>query len=61
VKVEGLIVAGFIALLKAALTMVVNGQFRYLRPAGVTSVTVGRTQVAEVVNVHTKLAAMVLP
>lgn len=42
VREEALMVEGFIALLKVALTMAVPGQVAALPSAGVVSVTVGR-------------------
>jgi hypothetical protein len=56
VNVEGLMVAGFIALLKVALIIAVSGQTdTLLFGGGVTSVTVGGVVAhdGEVVNVHT--------
>jgi len=56
-----LIVVGFIAWLNVAVITVVLGQATVEPFGGVTEVTVGGAQVAEVVNVHTKLAANALP
>jgi hypothetical protein len=55
-----LIVAGFIAWLNVAVITAVLGQTRVEPFGGVTEVTVGG-HVAEVVNVHTKLAASAMP
>jgi hypothetical protein len=52
-----LIVAGFIGLLNVAVMTAVLGQTRVEPFGGVKEVTVGAAHVAEVVNVHTKLAA----
>jgi hypothetical protein len=56
-----LIVAGFIALLNVAVITAVLGQTGVGPFGGVTEVTVGAAHGAEVVNVHTKLAASALP
>jgi hypothetical protein len=61
VKVVVLIVEGFIASLKVAVTTVL-GQTPVVAVGGVTEITVGGAHgLAPVVNVHTKLLASALP
>jgi hypothetical protein len=61
VKVVVLIVAGFIASLKVAVTAVL-GQMPTARFRGVTEITVGGAHASlEVVKVHTKLLASAMP